>query len=48
MGVTMKDKKKDYQYSCPFCGASYKHSESYIHSVAQCQKNEKKGPKVGA
>ena len=37
MGV----KKKDYRYSCPFCGASYKHDEAYIHSVAHCQKQER-------
>ena len=35
-------KKQDYKYSCPFCGAHYKHDEAYIHSVAQCQKNERK------
>lgn len=40
MGVT-KDKKKDYRYSCPFCGTSYKHDDAYIHSVAQCQKTER-------
>lgn len=44
MGIT-KEKKKDYRYSCSFCGVSYKHDDAYIHSVAQCQKQERKGAK---
>jgi hypothetical protein len=37
----MKESKNNYRYSCPFCGASYKHDDAYIHSVALCQKKER-------
>lgn len=40
-----EQKKKNYRYSCPFCGAVYQHDDAYIHSVAQCQKKEREGKK---
>lgn len=44
--MSSKEKKSQYRYSCSFCGASYKHDDAYIHSIAQCQKRERTNEKA--